>query len=431
MGDVRGRPGSEGMLRYFVLTRESISYWETASACEAGQKCRGHVRHKDVTKVEPFGLGFRLFTLHSQRGLELKCKRWQDYVMWLKAWQLCSRYRNGALLHKFKNKTPSSELPSSQELAVELKSAAATVISANFKCWRQMNEFHARKSALQATAVARSTARRVKLLNFRNSGGNDLYPWKRMKATKWDKLKPSDSLKGLSSYFSEKSYGSPEPAGSRQNVSQDAEDSVAGSACQCITEMCKFSDLQSAFKMLDPQGSGVLEIQEARNFFRCLGWVIGEREMDLVLEQVVRSPSKSGARSRMKSRAGSPGKRTRGALGPFTFQQMVQAAELMQATQRNGSAQRLNSIIQATLDVCDLPADHVALDDLEESFGEVLEELGFGEEELQLLAEVLYMDRRPYADRVPCHVMTLRMTDRILHPESVLDGFGNKLARKD
>merc|ERR1712205_92494 len=108
----------------------------------------------------------------------------------------------------------------------------------------------------------------------------------------------------------------------------------------------------------------------------------------------------------------------------WSMEQLVKAAELMQSTCNNGCHYRLKAaLIAASSNINgDGELAGVSLDDFQESCGLAMAGLGIGEAELQILSEVLRLTRGPDGDRVPCHVMALRMGDRIVHPESILDG---------
>eukprot|EP00929_Paragymnodinium_shiwhaense_P010443 TRINITY_DN11507_c0_g1_i6.p1 TRINITY_DN11507_c0_g1~~TRINITY_DN11507_c0_g1_i6.p1 ORF type:complete len:513 (+),score=122.17 TRINITY_DN11507_c0_g1_i6:817-2355(+) len=397
MGGLAVRGRSEGMRRFFVLTRESIRYWESEVSYKADEKCRGYVRHKDIVSVTAFGLGFKLRTVHSNKGLELRCETWGGFVKWRAAWKLCSSYRGGALEKKFH-----SLQEVNPELDREIKDAASTAIASRMRCNKQKSQFLAKKPQLQAMEICKANARKVRLEQYKQqSKAPGVFPWKRIKATKWDKLKGVSSFK-----LPETSYGAAAPEDSPFDVP----------VCQ---ELCGLADLKFAFQMLDKPGRGTLKLSDARNFFRCLGWVISDTELDKVLAEVditrpPRNPEEAAAM-------------TSAPRGPWRFEQLVKASEILQSTRTNSSLHRLLRVLEATAEGFfgheGNGAPSLSLYDLEDACGPAIAQLGLGPDELALLSQAIWMGRGPEAPEETCEVVTLRMTDRILHPESILDTF--------
>jgi hypothetical protein len=188
-------------------------------------------------------------------------------------------------------------------------------------------------------------------------------------------------------------------------------------------------DLRIAFGMMDTQQEGELGLENAKTVFRCLGWCVSEQELELALDKVdTKEPVMVGLGTSLL-----PGFKRKGKKrGPWNMQQLEQACDwLKERTRKNGSIEKLAMAVaylsNQPRDLGDRSFNYrvqtLSFNDLSKmmctnsksQFG-----LGYSTEDFEMITNAMHIDR----DMIDMNVkmMAVTMVDRIMQPQSILDG---------
>eukprot|EP00927_Polykrikos_kofoidii_P006433 TRINITY_DN12601_c0_g1_i1.p1 TRINITY_DN12601_c0_g1~~TRINITY_DN12601_c0_g1_i1.p1 ORF type:complete len:623 (-),score=110.03 TRINITY_DN12601_c0_g1_i1:23-1891(-) len=382
--DARKKRGA--MRKYFILTSESIDYWDNEADAKTGRPYRGHVRHCDVLKLEPVNLGFSLYTIHSRKPLELSTSSFADWLVWKEAWAqvLYDRFMAGAG-DQDEREAAATKIGSVARMHLAKKRVSQLPSTESF-----VQTIQAR---LARQAASREKSKRKVLLREGNISADSelfskIFPWRKPMWGIKQRL-----VKGGSTWRQpEKTICPPVPQGFHAQKFQ----------------LCRLADLKFAFKMIDKVDEGVLGRADSRAFLRCLGWCVTEKVLDDTLDQVDvegLSPRKA-VRKPIRLR------------GPWNFQQLVAAHNILQQVGHNGGEEELLEALEILTDKTSDSA--FAFEDLERLLSGVFDEDG----DSRVIAKAIRVGQHEHGSQlvdVNLREAALRVIDRIVHPVSVND----------
>jgi hypothetical protein len=365
------------MKRFFVLRQGSVLYYESKSDYEDGAEYRGHIRCDEIVKIIPAGLGFRLYTIHSKKSLDLYASGVQDHTRWAAAWGSITPTRLQAEL-----------------ITEEGRHLAATKLQGQQRRLMAMN---------RVKKIALDVARKIEqAVAEHNTAFADMaLPWKRQAKSVINPKRFATFVPPIVP------LGAPPPKGWKSSKNQ---------------ALCNPDDMVFAFKMIDTANVGKLDRLDSHNVFRCLGWCIDSKKLDDMLDEVD-VEGLSAAKAIRKP------KRLR---GPWSLERLTRAAELLK--ERCDGKQAVNGDIDRLRRAMSyLSSDDIVKCSKIASFGNPMtpddfknivmgsEGRGFSLADHKLMAETIHMGGALNPDSISANNVAMRIVDRIVNPASALD----------